>query len=80
MPGLSAFQDALAEALSGSAAGLGPWLDAPEAQPGLTVYRNTVAKGCADALAANFPVVRRLVGADWFAAAALAFAGEEPPA
>jgi hypothetical protein len=80
MPGLSAFQDAFAEALGGRAAGLAPWLDEPEGQPGLTVYRNTVAKGCADALAANFPAVRRLVGAEWFAAAALAYADEAPPA
>ena len=32
------------------------------AQPAFAVYRNTVMKGCVDALEANFPTVARLVG------------------
>jgi len=48
-------------------------------QPGFKVYCNTVLKGCVDALAANFPTVVRLVGQDWFRAAALVFACAEPP-
>ena len=40
------------------------------AQPGFAVYRNTVLKGCIDALQANYPTVARLVGDEWFRAAA----------
>jgi hypothetical protein len=39
-------------------------------QPGFSVYRNTVMKGCIDALQANYPAVARLVGEEWFRAAA----------
>jgi hypothetical protein len=38
------------------------------------VYRNTVLAGCIDALQANFPSVARLVGDDWFRAAAAVYA------
>jgi Putative DNA-binding domain len=48
-------------------------------QPGFSVYRNTVLKGWVDALHANFPAVARLVGDDWFRAAAAVFALASPP-
>lgn len=48
-------------------------------QTGFTVYRNTVLKGCVDALQANFPTVERLVGTDWFRAAAAIHAAQTPP-
>ena len=48
-------------------------------QPGFAVYRNTVHKGCIDALEANFPAVARLVGRDWLRAAAARHLGEHPP-
>jgi len=48
-------------------------------QPGFKVYRNTVLKACADALAANYPSVVQLVGTDWFRSAALIHAHAEPP-
>lgn len=49
-------------------------------QPGFAVYRNTVLKGCIDALVANFPAVTRLVGDEWMRAAAAVFArGNLPP-
>jgi hypothetical protein len=48
-------------------------------QPAFTVYRNTVMKGCGDALEANFPSVVRLVGAPWFRAVALDYATWQPP-
>ena len=49
------------------------------AQPAFAVYRNTVMKACIDALEANFPAVMRLVGSDWFrAAAALHVAADGP--
>jgi Putative DNA-binding domain len=49
------------------------------AQPGFSVYRNTVLKGTTDALLANFPTVERLVGSDWFRAAASIHAHQSPP-
>ncbi len=48
-------------------------------QPGFAVYRNTVLKGYVDALQANFPAVSRLVGDEWFRAAAAVYARAEPP-
>ncbi len=49
-------------------------------QPGLAVHRNTIARGCVEALQANFPAVRQLVGADWFDDVALAHVRAHPPA
>ena len=51
------------------------WLN----QPGFAVYRNTCLKGCVDALAAQFPSVLRLVGNDWFRAAATEHVRAQPP-
>ncbi|WP_372827024.1 putative DNA-binding domain-containing protein [Polaromonas sp.] len=48
-------------------------------QPAFSVYRNTVIKGCVDALEGNFPAVARLVGQAWFRDAARTFALEYPP-
>ncbi len=48
-------------------------------QPGFAVYRNTVMKGCIDALVANFPAVTRLVGEEWMRAAAAVFARANLP-
>lgn len=73
------FQTAFAKALGGHDADLLPWLDAVDAGA-LAVYRNTVAKGRADALAALFPTVERLVGEAWFRDAALIFTRAHPPA
>ncbi|MBI3375348.1 MAG: putative DNA-binding domain-containing protein [Betaproteobacteria bacterium] len=78
---LEAFQDRFARAL----VALDPSEDcAPElagvvAQPGFSVYRNTVMKGCIDALQANYPGVMRLVGEEWFRAAAAIFVRTDPP-
>jgi len=49
-------------------------------QPAFAVYRNTVMKGCIDALQANFPAVTRLVGEEWFRAAAAVYVHEALPA
>ena len=54
---------------------LRPLLD----QPGFAVYRNTVLKGCVDALQANYPAVHALVGEDWFRAVASRYARAHPP-
>lgn len=48
-------------------------------QPAFAVYRNTVMSGCVDALQANFPSVARLVGLEWFRAAAALFVQAQPP-
>jgi len=48
-------------------------------QPGFSVYRNTAMAGCVDALAANYPTVRQLVGVECFHDAAAAFARIFPP-
>lgn len=77
MPELAAFQDAFAAALAGDGRALAPWADADA--PGLMVHRNTGLKGAVDALEANFPTVARLVGPEWFRAAAREFALEHPP-
>ncbi|MBS0455102.1 MAG: putative DNA-binding domain-containing protein [Proteobacteria bacterium] len=49
------------------------------AQPAFAVYRNTVMKGCIDALEANYPCVARLVGSDWFRSVAARFVAANPP-
>lgn len=73
---LGQFQDAFTEALYQRPA---PQLAALTAQPAFEVYRNTVFKGCIDALCANFPAVERLVGYGWLAAAAAVYARRTPP-
>ena len=49
------------------------------AQPGFAVYRNTVLKGCIDALQANYPSVHAIVGEQWFRAAAAFYVRGHPP-
>jgi len=50
-----------------------------QAQPAFAVYRNTVMKGCIDALESNFPAVAKLVGSEWFRAAAAVHVAAHPP-
>jgi Putative DNA-binding domain len=82
---LRAFQDGFAAALMAPAGPAGGASDIPPeiarlvAQPGFAVYRNTVQKGCIDALQANFPAVSRLVGDEWFRAAAGVYARAHLP-
>lgn len=54
--------------------------DATGAASRLTIYANHYRVTLIDALASTFPVVRRLVGPDFFAVAARAFIREAPPA
>lgn len=75
---LSTFQNGFSAALLGPAADA-QWLSALESQPGFAVYRNTVLKGCIDALQANYPTVCQLVGEDWFRATAAIYARTQPP-
>ena len=81
MPGaLARFQDAFAQALLSPEARPAAEIAVLAAQPALAVYRNTVMKGCIDALQANYPAVARLVGEEWFRAAAAVYARETLPA
>ncbi|GAC1526169.1 MAG: DNA-binding domain-containing protein [Ramlibacter sp.] len=76
---MTGFQAAFARALfDGDADAAGP-VRALVAQPAFAVYRNTVMKACVDALEANFPAVARLLGREWFRAAAAAYARAHPP-
>lgn len=76
MSELSLFQDAFVSALAGDDRALEPWGAEPA---GISVYRNTVAKGCADALVANFPAVAKVTGEAWLAAAGVRHAADQPP-
>ena len=79
-PRLRDFQNAFAEALANAdtEASHGALAELV-AQPGFAVYRNTVMRGCIDALQANYPAVTRLVGEPWFRAAAAVFVRRHPP-
>ena len=79
MNAMADFQDAFARALLDPDAPAGDMATLAE-QPGFAVYRNTVMKACIDALQANYPAVARLVGEEWFRAAAAVFVREQPPA
>ncbi len=76
---LADFQDRFAHALFAADDDIAPDLAALVRQPGFAVYRNTVMKGCIDALQANFPSVARLVGEDWFRAAAALYVPRHLP-
>jgi hypothetical protein len=76
---LARFQDAFAHALLAPGVTPAPDVAAFAAQPAFAVYRNTVAKGCIDALQSNYPVVARLVGEEWFRAAAAVYVREALP-
>jgi hypothetical protein len=82
MPSLADIQDAFATAL------LDRTLPVPRSLSGsarrradrrFAVYRNNVAVGLVSALAARFPVVKRLVGDEFFRAMAHAYASVELP-
>ena len=77
---LAHFQDAFAQALHAPETRSAAVIAALAAQPAFAVYRNTVMKGCIDALQANYPAVERLVGVEWFRAAAAVYVREALPA
>ena len=76
---LARFQDGFVQALLAPGDDLPADLRALADQPGFSVYRNTVLKGCIDALQANYPAIVRLVGEEWFRAAAALHARARPP-
>lgn len=76
---LARFQDGFAQALFDTAIPGHADIAALAAQPAFAVYRNTVMKGCIDALQANYPAITRLVGEEWFRAAAAIYVHETLP-
>jgi len=76
---LAKFQDAFARALLAPTDTPSREIAALAGQPSFAVYRNTVMKGCIDALQANYPAVARLVGAEWFRAASAIYVRSVPP-
>jgi hypothetical protein len=79
MSALRQFQDAFARALITCDDELMPGFAAVANQPGFAVYRNTVIKGCIDALQANYPSVCRVAGEEWFRAAAAVYVRSRLP-
>ena len=81
MTTLGEYQEAMARVLLADdpASACPPELAELLAQPGFAVYRNTVIKGCIDALQANYPATARLVGEEWFRAAAAIHVRSNPP-
>lgn len=77
---LARFQDDFANALLASGDAAPPALATLSAQPAFAIYRNTVMKGCIDALQANYPAITRLVGEEWMRAAAAVYARDALPA
>ncbi|MBS7456875.1 DNA-binding domain-containing protein [Coralloluteibacterium stylophorae] len=74
MSALARFQRNFAEALGNASPDSGP-----TRHRAFAVYRNTVMRGCLDALEANYPAIVCLVGRDWFRAAAAEYATARPP-
>lgn len=76
---MTRFHHAFSTALDGGFDALWPHLNPDDRTlGGIAVYRNTSIKGRIDALEANYPTVARLVGTEWFRAAAREFVEAEP--
>lgn len=78
---LARFQDAFAAALLAPLNGVEVPILMRELveQPGFAIHRNTVIKGCVDALVDAFPTITRLVGEEWMRAACAIHASESLP-
>lgn len=76
---MAAFQRDFVAALFAPPSQCAPSMAQLASQPAFAVYRNTVMKGCIDALEANFPTVARLVGTEWFRATAALYVASDPP-
>jgi hypothetical protein len=76
---LLAREDHPASSGDAAVASMPAWLARLATQPGFAVHRNTVIKGCVDALVANFPAVTRLVGHEWMQAACAVHARGDLP-
>src|SRR5262245_63799154 len=74
---VDALQRAFARALTDHGAALPPGLiGSPER---FNVHRNNIAASLTSVLASRYPVIRRLVGDDFFRAAAGTFISRHPP-
>ena len=80
MPAHAEFLSGFSQALRGGPLppGLMAW-DNADVERRFDVYRNNVAVSLTDALAARFPVIRRLVGEAYFAALARVYAEQDGP-
>ena len=78
-PSQAAFVDALLDPSRPVPSGLVAW-NGSDALVRFSVHRNNVVTSLARALEETFPVARALVGAEFFAAMARAFARSHPPA
>lgn len=76
---LARFQNDFARALLGTDDAVSPALATLTAQPAFAIYRNTIMKGCIDALQANYPAVNRIVGEEWLRAAAAIYVRDALP-
>jgi hypothetical protein len=72
---LREFQASFFAALLGNGGADAAWAR----QPGFAIHRNSVIRGAIDALAANFPTVRQLLGDEAFDHAAREFVLARPP-
>jgi hypothetical protein len=82
VPGLSQIQDGFAEALLSTTTPVPARVRGAalhRADRRFAVYRNNVVTSLIDVLAARFPVVKRLVGEEFFGAMAHAYVLREPP-
>jgi hypothetical protein len=80
MTQLADFYDAFLDAvIAGRPKALGALLEPRHTAENAIVYRNTVFRGAADALATAFPAVGRLAGASYFEAIAIAYVEAHPP-
>jgi len=77
LPAHPEFTARFAGALHGAA--LPPGVTGPEADLRFAVYRSNVAQGLGNALAARFPVIRRLLGAEYFTALSGVYAARHRP-
>lgn len=78
---LDAYFDAFEDFLrTGDRSRIEAFIDAESNVAALSVYRNGYLKTCRDVLASSFPVVRILVGDDYFSALARAYVEAHPPA
>ncbi len=78
MASLPLFAAALLDPDQALPAGLHTW-NGSDPAPRFAVYRNNVASSLVAALADTFPVVRELVGAEFFSAMARVFVARHPP-
>lgn len=81
MAQLNTFYDAfLGAVIEGHLRPLSFCLDDPSASKNAVVYRNTVFRGAAEALATAYPAVVRLTGESYFEPVAVSYVQKAPPA